>query len=764
MEPGTKLGQYEILDRLGAGGMGEVWRARDMHLGRDVAIKLLLEGVSADPDRLARFEREARVLAALNHPNVATLFGFERDDSGSTPFLVMELVEGETLAERIDRGPVPFSEARRIFIQIAEGLEAAHEQGIVHRDLKPANLKLSSDAQGGPLRVKVLDFGLAKPLDSGEGRSPDLSQTPTLTAAATRRGEVMGTAAYMSPEQARGETIDKRTDVWAFGACLFETLAGQTPFQGETASHTMVAILDHEPDWHALPEETPAEIQRLLRRCLTKDAHDRLHDIADARIALREVSTQTGSFVAPASSEKAAPVAQQKMSPPGRRGLLLSLGSLIFLSALIAYFVGSSVLRPSAVSNANSLPNTATDTAKVLPFGGRPAIAVLPFDNLSPDPEQAFFADGLAEDLITRLSTWRSFPVIARNSSFQHRGGNLDLKRVSTELGARYLLAGSVRRAGDRIRVTAQLIDAPTDQNVWAQTYDRAITDLFTLQDEISSTIAASLVGDLTRAEGERARRRGTENLEAWSLYQLGMQHAERFTLEEYGEARRFFDRAVESDPRFATALAQSALSTVMEIMLGSGDVREDMVSAAFDSARRAVALDARDPTAHAALGGAYLVAGDPKNGIDSTQRAVDLNPSMPEAWIWLGWANVLAGNPEPAISASERAQRLDPQGRYMVWIYDNLSVAYWEVGRYEEGLELARQLVATNPTYFTGYAYIAMNAVALGQLDEARAAIASGRRVRPDLSLALIQGYFGVSRPAFDARRNDALRQAGLE
>ncbi len=188
--------------------MGEVWRARGMHLGRDVAIKLLLEGVSADPDRLARFEREARVLAALNHPNVATLFGFERDDSGSTPFLVMELVEGETLAERIDRGPVPFSEAHRIFIQIAEGLEAAHEQGIVHRDLKPANLKLSSDAQGGPLRVKVLDFGLAKPLDSGEGRSPDLSQTPTLTAAATRRGEVMGTAAYMSPEQARGETIE----------------------------------------------------------------------------------------------------------------------------------------------------------------------------------------------------------------------------------------------------------------------------------------------------------------------------------------------------------------------------------------------------------------------------------------------------------------------------------------------------------------------------------------------------------------------------
>jgi len=320
-----------------------------------------------------------------------------------------------------------------------------------------------------------------------------------------------------------------------------------------------------------------------------------------------------------------------------------------------------------------------------------------------------------------------------------------------------------VRRAGDRIRVTAQLIDATTDQHVWAQTYDRPIADLFALQDEISSTIAASLVGDLTRAEGERARQRGTEDLEAWSLYQLGMQHADRYTLEEFSEAGEFFKRAVERDPRFATAWGQLALSRVMEIMLGATGLREAMVSAAFESARRAVELDARDPVAHAALGGAYLAAGDPRNGIDSTQRAVDLNPSMPEAWIWLGWAHVLAGNPEAAIAASERAQRLNPQGS-MVWIYENLAIANWEVGRYDEGLDLARRLVATQPAYFTGYAYIAMNAVALGQVDEARAAIAAGRRVRPDLSLDLVQGYFGVSRPEFDARRNVALRQAGLE
>ena len=251
---------------------------------------------------------------------------------------------------------------------------------------------------------------------------------------------------------------------------------------------------------------------------------------------------------------------------------------------------------------------------------------------------------------------------------------------------------------------------------------------MFALQDEISATIAASLVGDLTRAEGERAHQRGTENLEAWSLYQLGLQHANRYTLEDFGEARRFFEQAVALDPRFATALAQLAIAIESELLLlGDSGTHEDMVSAALASARRAVELDARDPAAHAALGGAYLAAGDAKNALASTRRAVDLNPSMPEAWIWLGFANLLAGNPQACITASEQAQRLNPQGS-MVWIYDNLAPAYWEIGRYDAGLEAGQRLVAAQPAYFTGYAYVAMNAVALGHLAQARAAIAEGR------------------------------------
>jgi len=439
----------------------------------------------------------------------------------------------------------------------------------------------------------------------------------------------------------------------------------------------------------------------------------------------------------------------------------------ILLASLISFgayqYFTSEESAPDTVSPVAPQARESSQASAVL-LDGRPAIAVLPFNNLSPDAEQAFFADGLAEDLISRLSSWRAFPVVARNASFQYRGGNVDLKRVSRELGVRYVVEGSVRRSGERIRVNAQLIDAPSGKHVWAETYDRRVVDVFTLQDEISEIIAASLVGDLTRAEGERARQRGTSNLEAWSLYQLGLQHFDRYTLKDFAEARRLFERAAEVDPRFATPQGQLAIAGLSELMLGRPGPREEFVAALTSSARRAVELDPRDPVAHLGLAGAYLAAGDIKNGLASSQQAVDLNPSMPMAWIWLGFAGLLAGDPETTVTATERARKLNPQGGAMVWIHDSFALAYWELGRYDEALEAAQRLVATQPTYFPGYAYIAMNAVALGRPEEARRAITEGRRVQPDLSLDLMQNYFGVSRPAIDARRNAALRKAGLE
>jgi len=277
---GTKLGPYEIVAPLGAGGMGEVYRARDTKLGRDVALKLLPPLFTADADRVARFEREARLLASLNHPHIGAIYGFE--DGGTVPALVLELVEGDTLDDRLRRGPLPLSEALTVAQQIADALDAAHRAGIIHRDLKPSNIKITPDDV-----VKVLDFGLAKDLRA-QGFDPDLSKSPTMMAGGTIVGVILGTAAYMSPEQARGQPVDKRTDIWAFGCVLFEMLTGSSAFGRQTVTDTIAAVVGAEPEWKSLPADTPGAIRRLLSRCLQKDTRRRLHDIADARIELEE--------------------------------------------------------------------------------------------------------------------------------------------------------------------------------------------------------------------------------------------------------------------------------------------------------------------------------------------------------------------------------------------------------------------------------------------------------------------------------------------
>jgi TolB-like protein/cytochrome c-type biogenesis protein CcmH/NrfG len=476
----------------------------------------------------------------------------------------------------------------------------------------------------------------------------------------------------------------------------------------------------------------------------------------DEPLEIREAGIEgVASFTAPSGSEKARPAA-------ARRWRLATLLSILILAGAAFLFRSAVHSRPD---KGRGLSPVEADTGLAIStFAGRPAIAVLPFDNLSPDPAQAFFADGLAEDLITRLSAWRSFPVIARNSSFRYRGGDLDLKKVGLELGARYLVEGSVRRAGDRIRVTAQLIDASSGKHVWATTYDREVKDVFVLQDEISSTIAASIVGDVSRLETHRARQRGTENLEAWGLYHMSLPLTYQNLEADNAKARALLERAVALDPHFAAALALLSTTHSSDVGYAWTNSPDKSVSAALETARRAVAADPREASAHAALGAAYLVAGDARNGLDAARRAVELNPSMPEAWLTLGWAQWLSDDPDGCIASNKNAQRLDPQAETASFAWDVMAMAYWEMGRFEESLDAARRLVAAYPNYIYGQLYLALNAVSLGRLDEAHAAIAEARRLQPDLSIAKIQRAFGVSRPDVDARRNAALRQAGLE
>jgi Tol biopolymer transport system component len=318
---GTKLGSYEVAAQIGAGGMGEVYQAHDTKLGRDVAIKVLPEAFAHDPERLSRFQREAKMLAALNHPNIATIHGLEQ--SGGTSYLVMELVSGETLAERVKVGPLAIEEALRIAVQIAEALEAAHEKSIIHRDLKPANVKVTPES-----KVKVLDFGLAKAF-AGDTGNDDPSNSPTLSAAATMQGTILGTAAYMSPEQARAKAVDKRTDIWAFGCVLYELLAGRQAFQGETTTEILAAVLRGEPDWQALPETTPFSIRALLRRCLQKEMNKRARDAGDARIEIEE------ALAAPVTAELTTTAPTKRFRTLGWRALIFGL-SAVLLGAAIA--------------------------------------------------------------------------------------------------------------------------------------------------------------------------------------------------------------------------------------------------------------------------------------------------------------------------------------------------------------------------------------------------------------------------------------------
>ena len=350
LSAGTRLGTYEILAPIGAGGMGEVYRARDAKLGREVAIKVLPGQFSKDRERLARFEREARLLASLNHPNIATLHGFE--ESNDIRFLVMELVKGETLGERLARGPIPLDEALPLFEQIASGLHAAHEKGVIHRDLKPANIKITPD--GVP---KILDFGLAKAALAGEVSE----ESPTVTRQGTEAGIILGTAAYMSPEQARGKSLDKRTDVWSFGCVFYEALTGRTVFLGETVSDTIAKILEREPDWRTLPTRTPVLVRSLLRRCLAKDPARRLHDMADARIEIEEASSPAEATPSQATS---------------RRNPLIAMGALTVAAMVAALWAltRSSAPEPKAVTRTViNLPE-----ARHLALEGTTAVALSP--------------------------------------------------------------------------------------------------------------------------------------------------------------------------------------------------------------------------------------------------------------------------------------------------------------------------------------------------------------------------------------------------
>jgi len=657
LSPGTRLGPYEILAPLGKGGMGEVYRATDTRVDRAVALKVLPEEFFESEERRGRFEREARMLASLNHPGIATLYSFEEIPSSSSSLssrhvLVMELVEGDDLARKIASGPLPLEECLSYAKQIAEALAAAHEKGIVHRDLKPANILVTRDG-----RVKLLDFGLAKREEpQGASGSPE---APTLSKM-TEPGVVMGTVPYMSPEQARGRDVDARTDVWAFGCVVYEMLTGRRAFDGETASDTLAAILRGEADLSRLPAGTPPRVVSLLRRTLEKDPVERLHDISRARADLEEVAA---------------------------------------LAAAVAL----------------------------------PSVAVLPFANMSADPENEFFADGITEDVIAHLAKIRTLRVTSRTSVMAFRKREQSLREIGAALGVGMLVQGSVRRSKNRVRIVAQLVDPRTDEHVWTETYDRDLDDIFAIQTDVALHIAAALRAELTLDERARIGRRPTRDLDAYQLYLQGRHHFQEFTKTGSTRALELFEQAVARDPLFALAFAGIAQAHVEGVIGGiSGVVPAEAFARAQQAVNHALALDDGLAEAHGIAGVLRFTRDFDWKGAEAESRlALKLSPGSADICLQLGWLCSAQGRFDESLALMRRAREIDPLA-----IRSDYPNELMRAGRTEEALAEAQRALAVDSTYPRLHTVFGWACLTLGRTAEGLAALERAVELLPESTI----------------------------
>ncbi len=649
--PGTRIGVYEIQSLLGAGGMGEVYRARDTKLGRDVALKILPESFAQNPDRLARFEREARVLASLNHPNIAQIFGFE--DTTSIRALAMEMVEGLSLDEVIRHSRsstskgLPLDQVLPIARQIADALEAAHEAGIVHRDLKPANVKVREDGV-----VKVLDFGLAKAATAagtpGSNPSDELMSmdSPTMTSPLmTQAGIIIGTAAYMSPEQARGRAVDKRADIWAFGVLLFEMLTGEPLFAGETVSDTVAAVLMREPDFALLPTLVPIQIRGLIARCLERDPRRRLRDIGDALHDLQSVPSPSATNVLrspelhPGSHLPAVPL-------PQRRSRWLAVcGAVVLVAAVIGLW--------QVWHRTSGKPSISPDT-----FGR--SIAVLPFVNQSGNPDDEYFSDGMTDELATALMKMPGLRVAARSSAFTFKGKNADPREVGTRLDVATVLEGTVRRSGSKVRVTAELVNTSDGLVRWSEGYEREAREVFEVQDDITSSIVNALkltmgANPLTANKAER-----TGNAEAHDLYLRGRFLVINGTAEAIRKGLDYLSEAIKKDPGYAPAYATTALAytSLADDYFAPGDAYPKARTAAL----KALELDSTNAEAHTNLGLVQFYYDWKFEAANvELRRALELNPNSMEAHNFYGECLCALGRFEEGLAEVGRALVLDP-------------------------------------------------------------------------------------------------------
>jgi len=642
LDAGHRLGPYEIREPLGAGGMGEVYRARDTRLHRDVAIKVLSPQLAADPEALGRFEREARAIAALSHPNILAIYDVGKD--GGVSFVVTELLEGETLRTRLQKGALPARDALACATRVARALATAHDKNLVHRDLKPENVFLTHDGQ-----VKLLDFGLAKPtVASALGAGGD--DSPTVTSH-TRAGLVLGTVGYMSPEQARGREADPRSDLFAFGAVLYEMIAGKRAFFGPTPADTISAILTTDPPRLSSTSSTATALDAIAHRCLAKNAAERYQSA---------------------------------------RELL------------------------AALESAAEVESGASPLAHATAVDGTTSIAVLPFADMSPSKDQDYFCEGMAEEILSALGQIEGLRVAARTSTFQFKGKTEDIRVIGEALHVSKVLEGSVRTAGTRLRVTAQLINVADGYRLWSERYDREMEDVFAIQDEIAQSVVNALKLTLVEPELPEGGQKHTKDVEAYHLYMKGRHHRYK---QEFRDALKLYEQAVERDPGYA--VARAGIAAVCVLLANYGLMRPRIAFARCEEElEHAMALAGE--TADVKCVEAWYRSAyewDPDTALAAGRRAIELDPDHIVAHAWHGLILSCIGRNDEAVAVTRRTIELDPLSPYG---FGMMALALLMAGRNEECITVAREGLALAPDHSLSLWPLSYACIALGRTVEA--------------------------------------------
>jgi len=699
---GRTLSHYHITAAIGAGGMGEVYRANDTKLGRDVALKVLSAQMAHDPNRLARFRREARSVAALNHPHIVTIFSVE--EAEGIHFLTMELVEGQSLERLIPAGGLHVERIVEIASALADALTAAHEKGIVHRDLKPANVMLTDDG-----RVKVLDFGLAK--DVRADKSSDATQT---FAGQTAMGVVMGTPTYMSPEQVASRVLDHRTDIFSLGVILYEMASGRRPFEGASSAELASAILRDTP--RLLSEfraDLPEELGVLIQRCLEKDPQDRFPSARDVRDALRGVTAS-----APSIRTATAPA-------------------------------------PRPVVEGNSGAARAEEGFWV---------AVLPFKYNGANADLTALAEGLTEEIVTGLFRFSYLRVISLSSTSRYAHGAIDIRSAGKELGARYVMEGSLRQAGTKLRIATQLVDATSDVNLWAETYERPFRPegIFELQDDVVPRIVSTVAdthGVLPHTMSEVLRNRNPDQLTPYEAVLRSFAHFQRVNAEEHAAARAGLERAVQQAPGNADCWAMLSMMYKEEHTHGF-NLRPDSLGRALAAARRAVEAAPSNHLAYHALAATLFFRRELPAFRNAAERAVALNPMDGFTMAYLGFLIAYAGDWERGCALAEQARGLNPHHPGWYWFPSVLDA--YRRSDYRGALDFA--LKVNMPGFWRTNVALAAAYGQLSELEAARNAVQQLLAVRPDFAVLAREELGKWWDAELVEHLIEGLRKAGLE